>query len=203
MKGHPLSSIYRIRVVHQGYTGGPGLTQFHFALDGDAVPAQADLDKAALAVRQFFMDFGSQLADGWTGMVDTEVDIFDMQTGALTNVRSVASQTALTGSGGAQGPAPVGLCVKWATADIVKGRRLSGRTFIVPMALTAFERDGTISPGVVTMLQAAGTKLAVTSGAPLVVWHRPVGHPGTGGSASRVTSASVKDQVAVLRSRRD
>lgn len=198
-----MTSIARVRVVSSGYSGGPGLSQFFFLPVTGTEFDQAGIDKACLDVRQLFLDCASVFATGWQAQVDTEVVIFDSASGDLTNVMAAASTAVVAGAGNAQGPAPAGACLRWLTGGIIKGRRLSGRTFLVPLASSAYEANGTLAPSPLITIRDAGTKLATAAGSTLVVWHRPNGATGAAGSALPVNGAALTDKVAVLRSRRD
>lgn len=112
------------------------------------------------------------------------------------------SGTGGTVSGTATAPAAagVGACVTWLTGAVVNGRRLRGRTFIVPVSAGHYESNGTLAAGCLTLLNAWATAMVGVGG--LVIWHRP-SPGGSDGSSAPVTGYSIRDHVAVLRSRRD
>jgi hypothetical protein len=95
---------------------------------------------------------------------------------------------------------PAGLHIQWRTGTVVGGRRLLGRTFIVPLLASAFDPDGTLNPAIIAQVQDAAEDLVTTStsaAAALSVWSR------TASLVAPVTSVVVPDQATVLRSRRD
>jgi hypothetical protein len=115
--------------------------------------------------------------------------------------------------------APSGACLRWRTGTIVHNHRLSGRTFLVPLDGDCYSSGGKLTAGTVTALLGEANQLLITQSASLVVWSRPflgtpaipptantpgrAANPARLGSHGLVTSVTVKDTVAVLRSRRD
>jgi hypothetical protein len=85
---------------------------------------------------------------------------------------------------------------------IINGRRLRGRTFLVPLGSTFYTTDGTpIETARTNIAAAAAVLIANTGGPPLGVWRRP--SPSGVGVLGVATTASVPDKAAVLKSRRD
>lgn len=128
-------------------------------------------------------------------------DSYNDTTGALTGSWTASSNADVVGGSLDSYAAPAGAVVNWNTAGIVNGRRVRGRTFIVPVARNGYDTDGTLSAAFVSALDLAASDLVTNSAGGLLVWHRPVG--GVGGSAHSVTGHRVRDKIAVLRSRRD
>lgn len=127
-------------------------------------------------------------------------DTIDAATGQLTGTWGHTNPPGqMLPTGGAAAAAGVGACVTWLTSDVVNGRRVRGRTFIVPLSTDGYQDDGTLTPAAVTALGVFAGLLIAES---LVVWHRPTTVGGSNGSEHAVTSFKVSDRVAVLRSRR-
>lgn len=123
-------------------------------------------------------------------------------TGELLDVWSNGTAETLTGSAATSGAAAgVGACVGWLTGGIIAGRRLRGRTFIVPLSRGEYADDGTLNTPMVTRLQTFAD-LMMASG-PLAVWHRPTSSGASDGNSYGVIANRVKDKVAFLSSRRD
>ena len=80
------------------------------------------------------------------------------------------------------------------------GRRIQGRTFLVPLVASAFDSTGTISTAALATLQTAANGLVAYDTIDPVVWKRPT--PFTVGSFATITEARIPDMAAVLRSRR-
>lgn len=150
--------------------------------------------------------------------IDASGDVIDPITGQATGGWSGGTPTGVQGSDVGVYAAPVGALVRWNTGQIRSGRRVRGRTFLVPFAGGQFQQDGTLSPSALAALQTAANAL-VTSAAPgMLVFQRPRKatnawtdvhgkvHPAKAarvGEALAVTTATVPDKAVVLRSRRD
>jgi hypothetical protein len=94
---------------------------------------------------------------------------------------------------------PAGGRIDWATDTIVAGRRLTGRTYLVPFALSAFDTEGVITAANVSSLTTAALALITATGLnrPLRVWSR------THATSAVVSDASCPAAGAILRGRRD
>lgn len=200
-------SIIRLGLTWQGFSGAPGYTNLHFITaegqpPGEA-PPQADLDAIPVKVRTFFNAIAIYLPSGVSVGFPGLVDEFDTATGELLDTHNVPVSAVVNGSSSGNYSSAAGACVNWHATGIVNGRRLRGRTFLVPLGATALGNDGTLNDTARTNIQAAATVLAdSTSGLDLAVWHRPT-PAGNDGAAGTVASATVKDKTAILRSRRD
>jgi drug/metabolite transporter (DMT)-like permease len=131
----------------------------------------------------------------------TSGDRFTDTNGDLTGVWTAAAVGNVVGSGPATCPAGVGACIGWSTGAIVNARRLRGRTFIVPLSSNAYDLDGTLVSGAVSLLSTFGA--AMMAAGPLMIWHRPTTDAPTSGTSSGVQAQKVRDKVAYLSSRRD
>jgi len=97
--------------------------------------------------------------------------------------------------------APSGAVITWLTGLVHQGRRVRGRTFLVPIANQQLDTNGTLGSAFLTNLRTAAAAYIATAVNPCI-WARP--DPGTtNGAAFTVAAASVADKVAVLTSRRD
>lgn len=192
-------AITRITAQWGGFRGAPGYSNFFF--DG-ALSTEGGVEAAGVAVREFFQGVRDKLPDGSTVTIQPTADIIDEASGQITSVVDFAAPSVVLGNGGGPYSAASGAVVNWNTQDYVNGRRVRGRTFLVPLAGSAYDAQGDLAGLTLTPLRAAADALVTaTLDAPLCVWHRPVG--GSGGSAHVVSSATVPDLGAVLRSRRD
>lgn len=199
----------RVKARWSGFSGGPGYTVLHFRdFDGpdggegsvNDGSVNGALDKAYL----FFDALRPQLPAEVRIQVEAEVDIIEDSNGEL--VRSVAGTTPLlvAGSGAGSYSAAVGAVVNWRTGGVRNGRRVRGRSFLVPLAGGAFGTNGALVPSVQALIQTAADTLASSTGTPdLFVYARPSNAAAVDGRAFAVTSASVPSLGAVLRSRRD
>ena len=186
-----------------GWTGAPGYSNFYVW----GSPDGAQIDAAAAAIRTFFFAVRGALPSIVTLTCVPTVQIFSEGDGSLADqVNITTTPAAVAGSGSGNFSAASGICVSWRTAQSTGRRLLLGRTFLVPCAAVAgFGPDGTVDTTMLsTVITAANTYVnrvpQGTNGRP-VVWHRPKN--GSGGLMANVTSATVTDKTAVLRSRRD
>lgn len=190
-----MASIARIRVALTGVNGLPGVSTFY--------STSANLAAARSALGTFYGHMPTNWPTGMTYTVENSGDVIDSDTGLLTGAWNDApTYTGTSTVPAAAYPAGVGARVRWNTTAVVAGRRLKGSTFIVPLQAGMYGNDGTLDLGYLGSLQTWAQTLA-TSGF-LGVYKRP--YTGPGGAApgfyTPMVSATVKDQVAVLRSRR-
>lgn len=186
-------AIHRTTLQWLNFIGAPGFTNLHW--DGTGSTAVADADTKAFA-----SSLQQRLPDGVIVQATGEVETIDEATGELVSVTSYAQGTAVTGSQGGPYSSAVGAVLSWSTAGIVAGRRVRGRTFIVPMSASQFDSSGTLSSGAQSALVASGQGLLSSLGV-FGIWSRPRG--GLAGSFHEATNVAVPDMTAVLRSRRD
>lgn len=201
-----MASIIRVKARWTGFQGAPGYSVFHFRDFSAGEPVKADADGAVSRIRTFFQSFSPYIPAGTTVQVESDVEVLEETDGTLTNVLGATAVSAVPGtaSGTASYAAAVGAVVTWRTGGIRNGRRIRGRTFLVPLSSTAFAPDGTLAVAFINTLEPGATALINGTGTPdLGVWARPSGPGATDGVWNVVTSYSIPDMGAVLRSRRD
>lgn len=201
--------ILRITARWSGFTGAPGYSVFYFSTDngfwdggllGDA--AQEAADGAAQRVTSAFGSISGILPDGVQVKTEGEGDILNSDTGEIISSMGVETYAAVTGSGTGGYAGPSGAVVNWRTNDYRAGRRIRGRTFIVPLASSAYEDDGTLTSAALSDLRDFGEDMHDDRpGGDFGIWSRPRG--GSGGVWATVVGSTVPDMAAVLRSRRD
>lgn len=191
--------LYHVTARWTGFPGAPGYSNFYL---GTTDPLAEGAQEAADAVAEFFDSIKAFFSNTIVIRVLTEVETIDDATGDLVDtIPVVPSISSTTGTSASGFSGPTGFLINWKTAAVVGGRRLRGKTFLVPGAFNQFEADGTITAGALTILNNAANAYRTHVGIAPVVWHRPVG--GAGGSSAPITSASAPDKAVVLRSRRD
>lgn len=175
----------------EGFPGAPGYNVF-YALPGGG---------AGAFLNNFYATFKNLLPAGVKITVPSAGNTYNQATGEVTGVWSSAANTPQIGTDATGYSAPSGLCFNWITDTFVSGKRLKGRTFIVPAGGIVYDTDGSIKSTYMTVFQgAADTLISATSGH-LGIWHRP--HSGAGdGVFGVITSAVVRDRAAILTSRR-
>lgn len=186
-----MASLARITCKWSGFLGAPGYTNFYFTLPG--------IDPGN--VFDFFAAQAGSFPTGLTIEVPNQGDTIDEATGNIINGWAGAGGGVVTGTAGASAPGGAGMCINWHTDSVVNGRRVRGRTFMVPLSADSFEADGTPSALRVNFMKTQADALITNSAGEFVVYHRPVG--GVGGSAHVVTRSAIRDRSALLRTRRD
>lgn len=196
-------NMNRMTMTWSGFSGAPGYTNFHFS--AALTPTPTELSETAAKVRTFFDSWKGWLPNAVTVNFPSELEEFSTTTGELVDTHAFTAPASVTGIGGsAVFSSAVGACVNWKTNTVVNGRKLRGRTFMVPLqSLPSFDTDGTLNPSArLTMLTACTNFMNNATGLPFFIWHRPT--PGASdGAAGSVTATTINDKTAVLRSRRD
>lgn len=196
-------ALARLSCAWQNFPGAPGVTQLY----GDSPTMQPMCD----AARAFFFAVQGLLPAGLTITVPNSGDIIDETTGTITGSWVVGTAPPLvtaTGTGAYAGNA--GAVVHWLTQTVAKGRRVRGRTFLVPIVGNAYDSTGSLTPATVTTITNAANALVSSVSGGMQVWHRPVyAVPKTTpptlvtpGSKATVTTTRVPDLAVSLRSRR-
>lgn len=196
-------AVAQIRTVWTGGPSAPGLTVMNVQDTGSA-----NWGAAAAAVRAFFNSLSGGIPNEYSLQVDPLIESYSETTGALigeVSLSPAATPAVITCTNTGGYAAGVGGRIDWTTSDIRNGRRVRGRTFIVPMASTNFGVNGEIT-GANTQAWAgfAQTLLGAlqNASAPLVVWSRPtLAQPV--GTMAPVIGLRVPVKASVLRGRRD
>lgn len=191
--------MLKITARWSGFTGAPGYSNFFFAAGGGLI---GDQNQVAERVMNAFLMVGSILPTGVSVALESEAEVIDSDTGMIQEYRALDPIDAQEGIGSGGYSGASGGVINWRTDDLRFGRRIRGRTFIVPLAGSAYESDGTLTNSALQGLRAFGN--AMVGGdldSEFGVWSRP--RAGTGGVFATATSFSVPDMAAVLRSRRD
>jgi hypothetical protein len=188
--------VFQYRPEWSGTTGGPGVSVINyrspFGLD--------DHQGAADAIRAFFAAIAGQLPNEVSISFPDEVLELDTSTGVLQDAHPVTGGATVTGTQSTGYAMPAGVRVDWTTGAFVAGRRLRGRTYLVPIAGAAYDTNGTLTTTAINAIQTAANNFIAamdTGGGSLGVWSR------THGILVDVNAGAVADEVAILRSRRD
>lgn len=191
----------RYRMTWTGWTGAPGYTTF-YADQG------ASAQQMATDCHQFMLTALTPVSatDILPSPIkingDALVDEIEDSTGDQQTQIGVVPPAQIVGAGLLPWAGAAGACVSWNTPNFIKGRRLRGRTFFVPLSGEAFQVDGTLAQTFFAGLQAAAAA-HINSQTGFLVWHRPTTKGGADGSSTLISAAVVHDKAAVLRSRRD
>lgn len=174
--------------------GGKGYSTFHMLTATSVADAQSFAD----AVRAFFNSNAALFPDEVTIDFATEVTVLALD-GTLVGVYGVTKPAVVNGTSTAPYNRAAGARIDWVTGEIVSGRRLTGRTYLVPAGSTAFDAAGLLTSASISAITATGTTLitALSTNGTMCVWSK------THGVQKEVLSASVPGKGAILRGRRD
>lgn len=196
-----------VRSNWSGATGGPGLTQMAISFAAGASWTSSNAQSAVDAVRKFWDAQKAQLPNELSIQVQGTVDLYDQNSALLTGSVSAATvPLPVAGLSTSSYAGGVGYRFTWATGSINRGRRVVGKTYVVPAASSMFDVDGTLQATNKSGMQVAGQTLLTdlsAAGGQLVVWSRPRPIGTGGGLIFAVASCQIADKTAILRNRRD
>lgn len=207
-----MATIQRTRVIWEGFTGAPGYTNFFASVDS---LESHNPNSHRQDIQEFFEAVGTFIPLEVTMSFDPEVIYFDDVSGDLLQYGNLATPLTIElGSAAVRGgayAAATGASIEWRTAGVRNNRRVSGRTFLVPLLTKSYEDNGTLSPGALAAIRDAADAYVNDGLSEPVVWARPVPEreeddeviPGRPGASFPITSAVLRDKVSTLRTRRD
>lgn len=213
-----MTQLLRIKLNWTGFVGGPGYTNLHFGLESGADGAWITPENIAQAVTKvdlFLASLIPRIPPIVTVNMDKTAEVIAIADGRLIDFKTITTTTRTGGTGTGSYSAASGAVINWYSSGVRRGRRVRGRTFLVPLAGSALATDGTLDTSALGAFNTMATDLAAptASGARLMVWGRPTpvlddagkatGETTPDGVAYPVVSSRVADKVAILRSRRD
>jgi hypothetical protein len=194
----------RVKINWTGFNGAPGYTNLGFSEFVSEGYTQAMANGAAAKARDFALNVAALVPTTVTLQVDPTVEIVQSDTGQLVGFFTTATVAPAVGTRAGSYSAASGAVISWNTNGVRNGRRIRGRTFVVPLAGSAYQADGTIAEADLATLRAIGNQLTVDGGiTDFGVWSRPSGPGATDGQFWPAVGYRVNDKVAVLTSRRD
>jgi hypothetical protein len=199
-----MPTVSTVTAVWDGFQGAPGYSRFNFFELADVATCNA----AGAAVRAFFFSLNTLLLNNWTVKVNQVVQHKDVATGDLTGetvMSSVPSTVLGVAAAATVWAGGSGLVTNWITGAFWNGRKVRGRTFIVP-AVGGYSNDGTISTGTQNQVTNAGNTLIADPTTSLAIWAKKFdsGNPPkqVAGGLFSVTGCATPDRAAQLRTRR-
>lgn len=174
-----------------GFTGAPGYTIQYGLPGGNGV---ANLRGLFEGIKQYLPSI-VRITYPSSG------DVINQTNGQVTGQWTATGQpqTVATGTGGFA--AGTGLHINWITQTFVGGRRLTGRTFIVPVTVGCYSADGTLDNTVLSTIQTSVNTFIAASAGNFVIWHRPTSKGANDGLSATVTQGIVPDRVSRLKNR--
>jgi len=199
-----VASLAKLTINWTGFIGAPGFTNLYFRNSTPGVINQTVVDNAATKMDAFLNTWVPFIPNAATVQIDPTVEEIDDATGDLLAFWTATTEAAQTGTAGGtvQFASATGAVINWYTTAVRNGRRIRGRSFMVPLA-GSFDTNGTLdTTDLATMRTSAAALHAATGDSRLVVWSRPTLAAPTSGVSAEVAFATVPDMSAVLRSRR-
>lgn len=193
-------ALIRLRLVWTGFNGAPGYSILHF--DTGSTGAAAGAQQAADMCKTFLTAIRANFNQVVKIRPESSAEVINEDTGQITDIVSLTPPAEEAGAATAGFSGVSGAVVHWTTDGFKNGRRVRGKSFLVPLASTAYDADGTLTSGAITSITTAANALIANNFTTnLVVYSRPTN--GTGGAKFDVTGVRVPDKAAILRSRRD
>lgn len=211
-----MADLMRVRTVFAYGAGSPGLMTQYF---GNELRSYNDADAqvAVDRVRDALNTLPVLWPTSFSWLIQGGVDVLNDETGEVTSHHGVTDRTGVGTHTGGLGPLPVGVLLRSLTSTYIGGHRLSGRTFLAPVA-SQYTSTPTVQADITAGVIGIGDAL-LAAGLTLIfpyVWsrprpatavgpHRPAGAARSprAGSSARVTSYTSPPEFVVLRSRRD
>lgn len=196
----------RVKLRWSGFQGGPGYTVLHFGAFPHDTFDSAMATYAATKTDAFIQAVKPYIPYQATLETMADVEVIDITSGDLVGIETatVAAPAVSTQSLGQLYMAAAGAVINWKSNEIRNGRRMRGRSFLVPLGINITEQNGTLTSGFLTAMNSAAAALRATGGtSQLYIYGRPSAPGATDGTVGGVIGHSIPDFTAVLRSRRD
>lgn len=202
-----MARIIRLTINWTGFTGAPGYTNLHFESPTDAPISQEMVNDAVAVTETWMASWRPDTPNGCLTGVSTNIPELDENTGTIEAFWTAGTAAPASGASNGEYAGGSGACVNWYTDGVWNGRRVRGRTFLVPLGSNGMSNNGSLSDTRLAVWRTAtATLIGAANLARLVVWRRPVdilGEPFVNGGAYDVNSYTINDKAAQLRSRRD
>lgn len=201
---HYMATVSTVTLLWNGFTGAPGYSRVNFQEMADVATCNA----AGAALRTFTNAVQAYMLSTWTVAVQPVVQHHDIATGDLIGETTMSvlpatvtgGQTPTTAYAGGSGAV-----INWVTGAFWQGRKVRGRTFLVPV-MACYSNDGTVSTAFQNAVTAAGNALIADPTTSISVWAKKFDDETppnqTSGALFSVSGCVVPDRAAQLRSRR-
>lgn len=197
-------TFIRIKINWTGFVGSPGYTNLNFERINEGAWTQPDVDAAVTKVQTWLASVRLIQPPVVISGIDPAVSEHDEQTGDIVSFWTATPAAAAAGTNvGTAFTSGTGYCINWQTGGVRNGRRVRGRTFVVPITGSMYESNGSFINAEVASWRAQAITLASdTNGVRLGIFaHTPNALIPDGGIYD-VTGVSINDRPAFLTSRR-
>jgi len=192
-------AIWRAQAkINDPNIGGTGVNLWHFRTDAEAFE-EASAQQSMDWVKAFYTAIASLLVSPATVTWDGSAQ--EIATDSPRALEGLTGFTVAASGAGAGLPPANCICVGWRTELSARSGR--GRTFLGTIKASAVEANGTVATASLSTVRTAASALVTSSMSESV----PVGALGVWSPTDQIfrdfTGSAVRDQFAVLRSRRD
>jgi hypothetical protein len=203
-----MASVSSVQATFGTQAVGLAFSRFWFQELLDATSRQAAVDSVRALLSTISTTY---MSTAMTIQVEQKIQNFDLATGKLSN--EVSAGTRPPGIAGAVTGSPpyvsgVGARILWSTGVVINGRKVVGRTFLVPLVAFTTSAGAVNGALISTMAPAISTYVAQPAARP-VVWHKTYDRTDTtkppiylGGNAVPINGGAVLSTPSSLRSRR-
>lgn len=198
-------ALYRGKIRWTIPGAGTALSVLHFQGSGTNGASQLEADDVSTRVHAFLTPIINVLPNVVKVQALSEVEEINPASGDLIGFWNTPAKAERAGTAAATAgwAAAAGAVISWSTAGVRNGRRVRGRTFVVPLSNECWDVDGTIKSvplgSLTTGAQALTTGTDVTR---FSIWSRPSAPEANDGAAFNVSGFRIPDMSAILRSRR-
>lgn len=200
-----MTLLARVRIITDGYEGGPGYNVLHFSEGTGAGHAwdQAHVDYVCEELHSFITNSASTWINDATVRVDPDVAIIDAATGEIQDMRTWVTDLVPVAGSGSNTSISRGQCLyqRFYGDKYLNGRRLAGGIFLGPLAAGNVGADGKINGPWAQQMELNWSNLTSGAGARLAVWHRPSQKGMSNGDYADVARVVTRRLPSNLRSR--
>lgn len=199
-----MASIARFVVRLTGFQGAPGINTFYGLDVGQQAPGQAAIDDFSDQLESMYTDLNAYLPSPMVASMTPDVDVFNVETGALEARESISTVWSETGTDVASKTSRATMAkFRYKTDAIVGSRLLQGGIYFGPLTDQGIDVSGNLVASFQSAVPTAHAGLLDVAGPMrLGVWAQPSATRQIG-AYGYVQSVSVMPTPAVLRSRRD
>jgi hypothetical protein len=189
-----MAVLKRLRCPWQGGgVVGPSLSTFYFDATATAFPG---------SVQALFNSVKAYLPDDVNITIPNTGDSINSGDGTLAGIWTDTGGAVVSGTSASAFAIGAGGRIQWLTAGIRGDRRVTGTTFLVPLASSAFDTTGIIPSTPLGVFQTAASALVTAQSGHFVIWGKPHSKAANDGVYNVVVSGLARSTPTGLRTRR-
>lgn len=198
-----MASLARVRIALGGWDGAPGVNTLHFSPGTSDWDVQDDVDELYGDLDTLVGAFYNSLVAGVTAVVESDLTIFDSETGFVTGIKNPTdAPTVYTStSDPSKTSRATQALIRFKTGEYVDGKQIAGRMFLGPLSAVDLTTGGLMTSAAIAAYPDWFSGITSGIGARLCIWRRPTGGAGAPGIYADVTQVSVRQKPSFLSSR--